>query len=160
MVPQWEYPCSCAFTVVMNCYSVWSLAPLYQVSHGEDLRALSEVNISEGREDLEKNTPHPGVHGWLEHQKYQTCLQHYYPGKIITSTAALSSLSARHLGTSRQPWGCSGGAAEVGIPTPLSHVQRAKSNNRVSSSCHIHDALEKGSLLREIGVQFLAHLSR
>lgn len=35
---------------------------------------ISEVTISEGKEDLEKNTPHPGAPGWLEHQKCQACL--------------------------------------------------------------------------------------
>lgn len=147
----------CAFTVVMSCYSARSL--VYQVTHGEDPRALSKVTISEEKEDLEKYTPHPGPHGWLEHQKYQTCLQHYYPGKIIASTAAPSP-PARHLGTSRQPWGCSGGVAEVSIPTPHPQVQRAERKIKVSSCCHIYGALETGSLLREDGVQFPAHLNR
>lgn len=56
-------PLSCAFTVVMNCYSARSPALPYQVTHGEDPRALSEV--TEGEENLEKHTAHPGPHGWL-----------------------------------------------------------------------------------------------
>lgn len=58
--------------------------------------------------------------GWSI-QEYQTCLQRYYPGKIITSTAAPSSPPARHLGALKQRQSCSGGAARSTFP-PLIHM--------------------------------------
>lgn len=146
---------SYAFTVVMSCYSAPSLAPLYQVTHGEDPHALSEVTISEGR--IWKGTLL--THGWLEHPRVSDlpavllCREDhrihsctfFSPCKASGSLEATTELFRR--------------SCNVHIPTPHPHAQRAKSKIRVSSSCHIYDALEKGSLLRESGAQFPAHLS-